>query len=315
MDLIKEIEQSNNICINGHINPDGDCVGSALSIYNYILKVFPDKNVKIYLQKSNEKFSLLNGYDKIINNVIDEYIYDLAIAVDFSGKDRAGEFYKYYDKAKRKIVIDHHENPDIYSDDSFIFPEISSTAELCFELFDKNYIDKYIAECIYLGIIHDTGVFRYCSTTAHTLEIVSFLMGKGIDFNKIQEETLYSKTYTQQKVIGHCLSKIKLYLNNKIAFSYLTLKEQADLHATSVDIDNVIFYIKETDSIDIAIFAYEISNGLFKISLRSKNDNINLSTIAKKFDGGGHRMAAGAKIKASPDKIIEILQEEFKQYI
>lgn len=312
MDLKKEILNANSICINGHMHPDGDCVGSALSIYNYILKICPEKKVKIYLQKSNEKFSLLAGYDKIENIPNDDINYDLAIAVDLNNVDRLAEFKKYYENAKRKIVIDHHENCQLECDDSYIYPEISSTAELCFELFDKNYIDKNIAECIYLGIIHDTGVFRYNSTTSRTLEIASFLMQKGIDFNKIQEETLFSKSYIQQKTIGFCLSRLKLFLNGKIAFSYITLKEQNDLHAKSVDLDNVIFYIKENDTASIAIFAYEISNGLFKISFRSKDSNVDLSKIALKYNGGGHKMAAGAQMKLHPDKIIEILQEEFR---
>ncbi|MDO5564332.1 MAG: bifunctional oligoribonuclease/PAP phosphatase NrnA [Eubacteriales bacterium] len=315
MNLDEEIKKAKSICITGHINPDGDCVGSNLGMYNYILNMYNDKEVDVYLQKPNIKFSFLKGFENIISMNCNNKNYDLCILLDSSSMDRTGEFEKYLRNATTLIILDHHKTNNITSKYAIIKEDASSTCEVCFDLMNKQYINKFVAECLYLGIIHDTGVFRFKTTSPHTMEIASFLMQKDIDFNYIQEETFYTKTFYQQIVTGFCLQRLKRYYDNKVVYTYLTLKEQADFHVGKKDIDNIIAYIRETKGIKCAIFAYEITRGEYKVSLRSNDDNLDVSEVCLNFKGGGHKLAAGGNIKAQSEEIIEILLQEIKKQI
>ena len=145
-DFIREIEAADTICILGHIRPDGDCVGSCLGIYNYILDNYPDKCVDIYLDDFKREFMFLRGADKILHEKQDKE-YELCISVDSGDLDRHGDFLIYFHQAKRTMCIDHHISNVGFGDVCFLKTDCSAAAEAIFTLLDEDKIGQECAEC------------------------------------------------------------------------------------------------------------------------------------------------------------------------
>ena len=303
------IQKNKNICILGHINPDGDCVGSVLAIYNYIINKFKnEKNVKIYLEHPNEKFNCLPNFDKISSNDYDNIVFDLAIVCDCSSKDRIKQFCNYLNTAKNVFVIDHHETNEFDYKNMIIDSMAPATCQIIYDLLDKQYINKDVAKCIYLGIAHDTGVFRYSNTNKRTFEIISEIYNFDINFNKILEDTIFTQTISQKKIAAMIFSRAEIYQNGKVIFGYVLANELEEFGLGRKDIDRIVGSLLEIENIILSAFTYEISDKIFKISLRSKNETINCAEISKKYGGGGHKNAAGFTFNGSLSDIRDIIK-------
>ena len=159
MDLREECLGAKKIGISGHIRPDGDCVGVCLSLQMYLRKLLPEAEVTVYLQKPSEEFTYLKGYDEIQTECPVQEPFDVYFALDCSG-DRLGGAETYFQNAKKKINIDHHISNSGCGDVNLVRPEVGSACEVLYHIMDAELIDKDIAEALYTGIIHDTGVFQ-----------------------------------------------------------------------------------------------------------------------------------------------------------
>ena len=159
-------------------------------------------------------------------------------------------------------------------------------------------ISKSTAECLYLGIIHDTGVFKYQGVTARTMQIAGKLMEKGIDFTNIIDNTFYMRTYRQSQVLGKALLESVLFCGGRCIFTILTKQEMEFYGVTSKDLGGVAEQLRLNDSVEVAIFLYEVEKNEYKVSMRSKNI-VDVSKIAKRFGGGGHIRAAGFDMSAN----------------
>lgn len=304
------IEEAVSICILGHINPDGDCLGSTLGVRNYIKNRFPEKRVNVYLMESNAKFAYLPGFDSIVH-VPSDRKYELCIICDCATLDRLGDFSILSKNAKTTFIADHHvTNAGVASKNAVILPEASSTCEVVYDLMEPEYVDKDVATCLYTGIIHDTGVFKYSATSPHTMEIAGALMGKGIDFGNIIDDSFYRKSYAQQQVQGKVLLESMLVMDRRVLVSWLTMKDMRFYHVNSKEIDGIVATMRETRDIDAAIFLYEIANQVYKVSLRSNNPALDVARVAARFNGGGHKMAAGCSLQGSPHDVINNVTKE-----
>ena len=159
MNIIEEIGHAKVIGITGHIRPDGDCVGSTLGLYNYIRKNLPECQVTVYLEKPSDEFNYLSGINDIKYEAEDKH-FDLFVVLDCSSMDRIEPFMSCFENADRTICIDHHISNNSFADVNLVEPQSSSACEVLYTTFDENKVDKNVAECIYTGIIHDTGVFK-----------------------------------------------------------------------------------------------------------------------------------------------------------
>lgn len=293
------LRRAGSICILGHTNPDGDCLGSTLGVWNYIRNRYPEKKAKVYLMESNAKFAFLPGYSEIIHEPSVEH-YDLALQMDCHSDDRLGDFSILRRKASSCYTVDHHllkegEHPS----PATVLPEASSASEVVFDLMDPENVDRNTATCLYTGIVHDTGVFKYDHTTRHTMEIAGFLMSKGIDFGSIIDDSYFMKTYCQQQVQGRVMMESILVMDRRILAGWLRLKEMQFYHVTSRDIDGIVTTMRETRGVDGAVFLYETANQVYKVSLRSNNDQLDVAKAASYFGGGGHKKAAGCTLQGS----------------
>lgn len=313
MKLETQLENKKTVAVSGHMKPDGDCTGSTLAVYNYIKTYHPEIEVTLYLEPIPNIFRFLARSEEIVHDCTQDQTHDLFICLDCGDEGRLGTAAKYFHAAKKTLCIDHHISNSSFADENYIFPHSSSTCELVFELLDAEKITEEIAECIYVGIVHDTGVFQYSSTSAKTMNIAGQLMEKGIPFTKIIDDTFYKKTYSQNRILGQALVDSRLYLDGACIATVVTAEEMKAFEVEPKHLEGIVQQLRVTKDAEAALFLYENEDGTFKVSMRS-NENVNVAAILMNFGGGGHVRAAGATMSGTADEIIgKILEEVEKQ--
>lgn len=309
-DILKDVK---SVGITGHIRPDGDCTGSVLALYNYILENMPEIDVDLYLEQPGSEFYYLKNIDKIKNTPEDKK-YDVFFVLDCSSLDRIEPFISCFNNASKTVCIDHHVSNTGFTDLSKIEPQASSACEVLYGTMDADKISRNVAECIYTGIIHDTGVFKYSCTSKKTMEIAGEMMEKGIDYSDIIDNTFYKKTYLQNQILGRALLESVLFYDGKCIFTTVTMDEMEFYGVTGRELGGIVEQLRLTDGVEVAIFLYQTGEEEYKVSLRSKK-KIDVAAIATQFGGGGHVRAAGYTAKGSVYQIINSIGELIeKQY-
>ena len=301
-----------SVGIAGHVRPDGDCTGSTLAVYNYIKTYYPDVDVRLYLEPIPNIFKFLQRASEIRSAYTDEIVFDLFISLDCGDDGRLGNAVKYFNSAKHTFCIDHHVSNQAFAGDNYIFPEASSTCELVFELMEEERITKEIAECLYTGMVHDTGVFQYSCTSAKTMNIAGILMEKGIDYPKIIDDTFYTKTFNQNRILGQALLNSSLYLNGRCIVSSVSREEMEAFDVLPKHLDGIVNQLRVTKDVQVAVFLYENEDGSWKGSLRVNGD-FNVAEVAIVFGGGGHVKAAGFTIWGSLSECTERVLAEIEK--
>jgi phosphoesterase RecJ-like protein len=298
------LEGKKTVGITGHVRPDGDCAGSTLAVYNYIKNRYPEVDVRIYLEPMPNIFGFLTGAEEIRHEYTDEIAFDLFIVLDCGDIGRIGAAEKYFNSAAHTVCIDHHISTGNFAEVNYVFPEASSTSELVFELLDFDAITKEIAECIYTGIVHDTGVFQYSCTSSKTMNVAGALMDKGIDYNRIVDETFHTKTYNQNRIMGRALLDSKLYFDGKVIVAAISQETMKEFDVLPKHLDGIVNQLRVTKGVRVAVFLYENEDHTYKASFRVNGD-FDASKLAMHFGGGGHVKAAGCTLEGSIDEIIE----------
>ena len=312
--LEEMLGSARSLVILGHVNPDGDCAGSCLAMYNYAEKYNPELYVRLYLQPVPDKFSYLKGYDRIGSEVCQEEAFDLCICLDCSDRERLGEFGVYLESAGRSLCIDHHVTNQGYAGENVIAPGASSTCEVLYDQLDQSLIDQDIAACLYTGIIHDTGVFRYSSTSARTMEIAGKLMEKGIDFTGIIDDTFFRKTYLQSQILGRALMESIRFLDGRCIFTVVKKQDMTFYGVGPKDLDGIVDHLRTIEGVECAIFMYETDSHMYKVSMRS-NHIVDVSRIASYFGGGGHVRAAGCTMSGSVHDVVNNLSGHIEKQL
>lgn len=291
MKITDETGGAKTIGISGHMRPDGDCVGAVMALYLYLKKVLPEAQVDVYLEKPADIFGCIQDIDKIQTEYIGNRKYDVFVALDCN-RERLGDFEPFYADADKKINIDHHISNPGCGDINVIEPERSSTCELLYELMDTQQIDEEIAKALYIGIIHDTGVFKYSNTSPRTMVIAAELIKFGFDFPKIIDDTFYEKTYIQSQIMGRAILESIRFLNGRCIVSMVDRKTMNFYQAKPHDLDGIVNQLRIVKGVECAIFMHETKSMEYKVSMRS-NGKVDVAAIAVKFGGGGHVRAAG----------------------
>ena len=313
MDLREECRGAKKIGISGHIRPDGDCVGVCLSLQMYLRKLLPEAEVTVYLQKPSEEFSYLKGYDEIQTECLGQDPFDVYFALDCSG-DRLGDAEKYFQNAKKKINIDHHISNSGCGDVNLVRPEVGSACEVLYHIMDAELIDRDIAEALYTGIVHDTGVFQYSCTGTRTMEIAGQLMAKGIDFTSIIKDSFYTKSYAQNQIMGRTIMESIMLLNQRCIVGYVRQKDMDFYGVTPKDMDGIVNQLQNTRGVEVAIFLYEIGVQEYKVSMRS-NGKVDVARVASYFGGGGHVKAAGCTMQGSVFDVVNSLTLDIERQL
>lgn len=309
MNLFEEVKDARTIGIGGHVRPDGDCVGAVMGLYLYLKKICPSAEIEVLLEKPADIFSCIRGVNEIHTDFTTQVEnFDVFFALD-TAKDRLGEGEKYFDGAKKKINIDHHVSNGGSGDVNYIMPGASSTSELVYDLIeDKSPLDEEIAKALYIGIIHDTGVFQYSNTSPSTLKAAAELISYGLDFSRLIEETFYEKTYIQNQILGRALLESILFMNGKCVVSMLDKRTMNFYQAQPHDLDGIVSQLRNTKGVECAIFMYQTDVMEYKVSLRS-GGGVDVAKVAEFFGGGGHTRAAGATMRGTFHDIVNNLSD------
>lgn len=291
------------VALGGHIRPDGDCVGSCMGLYLYLKEQYPQIQADVYLEYIPSAYRFIQDTDVVRHELGEVRVYDLFISLDCGDKERLGFSAPLFSRAVQTLCIDHHVSNRAFADINEVVPEASSTSELIYRLLEKDKISCPCAEALYMGIAHDTGVFRYSCTAPETMEAAAELLRKGINGNEIIEKTFYEKTYIQNQILGMALLESILILNKQCIVSWITKKNMAFFEAGPEDMDGIVSQLKQTKDIEVAIFLYETDTHTFKVSLRSK-DKVDVSKVASYFGGGGHVRAAGFTMAGTVHDVI-----------
>jgi phosphoesterase RecJ-like protein len=320
------IHSPKNILVIGHKNPDGDAVGSCMGWTLFLRSLghkvdivmpndYPDFLNWVPFQEEIILFS--EEPDEVKTRISKA---DLIFTLDFNHFSRVGEEFESLLENSNStfVMIDHHQQPADYAEVCFSHPEYGSTAELVFEciyhLNQTEKIDRDIAGCLYLGIMTDTGSFKFPSTTARTHEIASVLISKGAKSSEIQQKTFDSSSFNRLKLLGQAMQNLKYLPEHKTAYIHLSQDELDKNSFEKGDTEGFVNYGLSIKGVVLAaIFKEDKHQNIVKISFRSKG-SFDVNQFARiHFHGGGHINAAGGRsdlpLEKTMEKFVHLLDE------
>ena len=316
------------IVIVTHKNPDGDAIGSTLGLYHYLIKT----NHSVNLITPNDYPSFLkwipgensilkydsrtNDCNSIINNA------DIIFTLDINAYHRTGSMETVLAESSAiKIMIDHHQAPDNYAKYMFSETSMSSTCEMVYHFIDMlgdiSLIDSDLATCLYVGIMTDTGSFKFLCTTSTTHRIIASLIEKGANNTDIHTNIYDTNSYEKLQLLGCALNNLKVIPELRTAYISLSQDELNRYNYKKGDTEGIVNYGLSINNIVLAaIFIEDRQEGIIKISLRSEG-HFSVNEMSRKhFNGGGHTNAAGGKselsLKDTIEKFISILPSYIK---
>ena len=312
--ILVEIQKADKIVIMAHETPDGDAVGSMLSMYLALKKL--NKSADVITKEFPRTFNFLPGANEV-KKTSEVENYDLAIALDCTDLKRlVGR--EYFEKAKKTIVIDHHSTNTMFGDINFVNPVSPACCEILagiFSYFDID-IDSDIGSCILTGIITDTGGFKYASVTPETFEFTAELLRKGVNVSDIYQRVLETKTRSSFELLKIATNRLELLEDGKVAFTYIDKKDEEAVNAEPGDHEGIVENGRSIEGVKISIFIRQKDGDLYKVSMRTGNgSNINVSNICYIFGGGGHPRAAGAVVQGTVEQVKEKIMKEVRKVL
>jgi phosphoesterase RecJ-like protein len=321
------IKTKKHALILSHQGPDGDSIGSSVSLSLYLNKIgidnkiiFPDPYPSFYSWVKGIKNSIIASENlELIDDLFDKS--DLIFCLDFNQRNRVGinlSSFLINSTKKHVIVIDHHTNHENFGDSVIIDINASSTCELVFNLIKSNgdldLIDIPIAESIYIGLITDTGSFKYSSVSSKTHLIASKLKEIGLNHVNIHNNIFDQNSLHKINLLGYALQKIKIDKISSLAYLVLSQNELEQFDFQKGDSEGFVNYCLSIKNIKNAVFLRQDKNCI-KISLRSKGDVKMNEFSLKYYGGGGHQNAAGAAVESNDiDTVTNILIENFRSF-
>jgi phosphoesterase RecJ-like protein len=309
------IKNSKNILLVSHINPDGDTLGAMCALYSVISENYKKKCDMVVVSSVPITYNFIPNIDKVKN--LSEFDlsreYDAVITLDVASLDRCVEAQKLFEKAKNTVNIDHHGTNPNYAQINIVNPKASATSEVLFFLFEKLglKISLDTAICLYVGIMTDTGGFKFSNTTSDTMLVASKLLSIGVDTSSIYQKCYESQSKDMVLFQSYCVNKAKFCEDDKIAYAIVYKKDLEKFNNKGEDFtDGLTEKLRAIVSTEIAFVVKELGVGTSKVSMRSKQKDI--AQICSSFGGGGHKLAGGALIKANPEKAVKMILSEIK---
>lgn len=313
--------------ILSHQGPDGDSVGSSVSLSLYLSKIgvsnkiiFPDHfpNYLSWMRGLDNSLIASDGLESVTDSINKS---DLIFCLDFNHRSRLGKDLKELISAsvdKYVIVLDHHTNPENFGDFEIIDEKASSTCELVFNFInsngDLNLIDIPIAEAIYTGLVTDTGSFKFNSVSSSTHNIASKLKDIGLKHSEIHNKIFDQNSVSKINLLGYALQKIKVDLKSSLAYLVLSEKELNKFDYKKGDSEGFVNFCLSIKGVENAVFLRE-DKELIKMSFRSKGKVKVNEFSSKYYGGGGHKNAAGGAInKKDLNKVVDELIENFRSF-
>lgn len=309
--IIEAINKADKIGIFTHVSPDGDAIGSSLGFYLGLKQL--KKQVDVITDEYSRCFYFLPSREEIKS--VGATDYDIAIALDCAAKNRLFDPKESFDASKITISIDHHVSNTYFAKFNYIEGDSPATCKTLIKILKRLNISitKEIGECLMAGIITDSGGFRYRTVDDETFEFAAHMLDTGVNISDIYYRTFDVKTKSQFQLSSIATSRLKFYSKDRIAVTYVTMEDMKKVKAEVGDHEGIVNVGRNIEGVEVSIFLREYQPNIYKVSFRSNNE-VDVSEIAKIFDGGGHSRAAGCNIELPLDTAIKkIVKETIKK--
>ena len=316
--ILQHIKNSHRILVTSHAEPDGDCLGSLVALGLALSKL--DKTITLFNSSPIPAvYRFLPGVERILRQITEAKEYDLAIVLDCGDIVRVGEDSSVVDQIPIVINIDHHVSNTGFGDVQLIDTDACATAEIVYRLIKALEIpfDKAIATGIYLGILTDTGSFRFSNTNQAAFAISKAMIDIGVEPHTVAQRVFGTYSLGRIKLLNMALNSIEISENGKLSLMTVSRSMLNSTGTSTEDIDGLINYARRIEDVKVAALIHEIKNGTGKfanmnryhVSLRS-DSTVDVAKIANQFGGGGHTSAAGFQIESTlvalKEKIIQL---------
>ena len=300
------LRERNSFVVMSHVRPDGDALGCELAMALCLQQL--GKEVTVWNEDGMlDKLAFLPGAELVAKPPAEPLEFDVAIALDTAVHDRVGTCRAAVKRADTWINIDHHVTNNHYGDLAYVDPSAPATGQILYELFRQNELPLTygMADNLFVAISTDTGSFQYPNTTARTYEIAADLIRAGVNVGDLSQKLYESYPRRRLELLRALLNVMRLTANDRVASFTLSLATARELGAKPEDNEGLIDTIRAIEGVVVAAFIEELPEQMVRISLRSKEKRIDVSKICGQFGGGGHTLAAGARIKGTLQEVEE----------
>ncbi|MCP5522745.1 MAG: bifunctional oligoribonuclease/PAP phosphatase NrnA [Verrucomicrobiales bacterium] len=298
--VLAALETPRNVCIVGHVRPDGDCIGSQLALAHALKRA--GKRVTVWnADPIPAKLAFLDP-DGLLQRPARRRRFDCVIATDAANPERLGETGACIGSRRQLINIDHHQSNTRYGDVNWVEPASPSTGELIHQLCRRAgwAITPLMADLLFTAVSTDTGSFQYDSVRPGTFTTAADLVRGGVRVGELCRRLYQSQSRARVELLRHVYQSFKLSPDGCLAWFWLRPRDLARAGADRSDTDGLIDHIRSIDTVVAACVFEELEDGRVRVSLRSKSRSVDVNRVAARFGGGGHPAAAGARLSGPP---------------
>jgi phosphoesterase RecJ-like protein len=305
------LREHNKFAVLSHVRPDGDALGSTLALALSLKGL--GKEVRAWNEEGMlEKYNFLAQAELLTQPPSEPEDFDIVVALDTAVQNRLGSTTSAVRHAKLWINIDHHPSNPRYGDLVYIDPTAPATGQILFEfLTNQNFpITPEIAENLYAAISTDTGSFQYPNTTVRTFEIAAELVRCGVEVGRISQLLYENFPRRRIELLRELLGTMQFGCHGKLAWFSLSQAAALALGVIPEDNEGLIDHLRATRGVIVAIFFEELIDGKVRVSMRSKNEAVDVCAICTQFGGGGHVLAAGARVRGTLPEVEKKIVEQ-----
>jgi len=311
------LREHDRFLVTTHENPDGDALGSLLAATLLLEELGKDAAMYLYGDVPIPTEYQFMELDRLTRALPEDAAERVLVAVDCANEDRIGHDLGLVQGAPLTINIDHHHDNTRFGNLNLIVSGASSTGEVLRDVLAELGLEltPEIAEALYIALVTDTGRFQYANTTPKALRLAAELVDAGADVHSIFQQVYESVQFQKLKLLARALERAQVYEGGRIVVSYLLRTDFSELGAPDPYSEGIIDYLRAVEGADMAVLIREpprLSGPERRISLRASTDELDVSAIARKSGGGGHRQAAGFSSEASVDEITDFVRREFR---
>jgi bifunctional oligoribonuclease and PAP phosphatase NrnA len=313
---VEAIRGGERFLVTTHENPDGDALGSMLAMKLALDQLGKDSSMLLVGDAPLPGEYSFMPLERLVRRVPDDASQRILLALDCANESRIGPDPEVLQLSPLVVDIDHHHDNSRFGDVNVIDATASSTGELLRDLFRELDIEltPAIAEALYIALVTDTGRFQYTNTTPKSLRLAAELVEAGADLHRIFQGVYESVQFAKLKLLARALERAQVYEGGRLVVSYLLRDDFQQVGAAEPYSEGIIDYLRAVEGADMAVLIREPPRSgapLHRVSLRASHDELDVSAIARKSDGGGHRQAAGFSSEASIEEITDFVRREF----
>ena len=308
-EIAAALRTARTIAVLSHVRPDGDAFGSQLALALSLREL--GKTVTVWSEEGLlEKYAFLPGGEMLAPPPSEPQAFDLAIALDTAIQNRLGLALEAV-RADIWINIDHHPTNPRYGDLVYIDSMAPATGQILFELLTDQQLpmNTAIAENLFVAISTDTGSFQYPNTTARTFEIGAELLKCGVEVGRVSQLLYESYPRRRVELLRELLGTMRFEADGRVASFSLSLAVASNLRVLPEDNEGLIDHLRAIQGVIVAVFFEELLDGKVRVSMRSKSEAADVAAICQRFGGGGHKLAAGARVRGTLREVEQRVME------